>query len=196
MENLDNSTLDTIESIIAIGVDYGVDIVGAIVMLVVGWTIAGWVRRSVRHALEREPRMDESLKPFLAKLVWYLIMIFVMVAVLNQFGVQTTSLIAVLGAAGLAIGLALQGTLALLPGLLDGDGRVLDDPESLVVVHELGDSAVIIKLRGWTKAGDYWNTVWDLNKAIKIDLQAAGYSIPFPQRDIHIVSGGNSSTGE
>ncbi|HIM76917.1 MAG TPA: mechanosensitive ion channel [Rhodospirillales bacterium] len=272
-----------IESIIAIGVDYGVDIVGAIVMLVVGWTIAGWVRRGVRHALEREPRMDETLKPFLAKLVWYLIMIFVMVAVLNQFGVQTTSLIAVLGAAGLAIGLALQGTLAnvasgvmllflrpfnigdyvdaagiagtvveiglfnteiktniglclivpnstiwaspitnfsrnptrrfdlsvgigydddvdgalaLLAGLLDGDGRVLDDPESLVVVHELGDSAVIIKLRGWTKAGDYWNTVWDLNKAIKIDLQAAGYSIPFPQRDIHIVSGGNPSTGE
>ena len=283
MENLDNSTLDMIESIIAIGVDYGVDIVGAIVMLVVGWTIAGWVRRGVRHALEREPRMDETLKPFLAKLVWYLIMIFVMVAVLNQFGVQTTSLIAVLGAAGLAIGLALQGTLAniasgvmllflrpfnigdyvdaagiagtvveiglfnteiktniglclivpnstiwaspitnfsrnptrrfdlsvgigydddvdgalaLLAGLLDGDGRVLDDPESLVVVHELGDSAVIIKLQGWTKAGDYWNTVWDLNKAIKIDLQAAGYSIPFPQRDIHIVSGGNSSTGE
>ena len=282
MENLDNSTLDMIESIIAIGVDYGVDIVGAIVMLVVGWTIAGWVRRGVRHALEREPRMDETLKPFLAKLVWYLIMIFVMVAVLNQFGVQTTSLIAVLGAAGLAIGLALQGplanvasgvmllflrpfnigdyvdaagiagtvveiglfnteiktniglclivpnstiwaspitnfsrnptrrfdlsvgigydnvdgALALLAGLLDGDGRVLDDPESLVVVHELGDSAVIIKLQGWTKAGDYWNTVWDLNKAIKIDLQAAGYSIPFPQRDIHIVSGGNSSTGE
>ena len=46
MENLDNSTLDMIESIIAIGVDYGVDIVGAIVMLVVGWTIAGWVRRA------------------------------------------------------------------------------------------------------------------------------------------------------
>ena len=279
MENLDNSTLNMIESIIAIGVDYGVDIVGAIVMLVVGWTIAGWVRRGVRHALERVPRMDETLKPFLAKLVWYLIMIFVMVAVLNQFWVQTTSL----GAAGLAIGLALQGTLAnvasgvmllflrpfnigdyvdaagiagtvveiglfnteiktniglclivpnstiwaspitnfsrnptrrfdlsvgigydddvdgalaLLAGLLDGDGRVLDDPESLVMVHELGDSAVIIKLRGWTKAGDYWNTVWDLNKAIKIDLQAAGYSIPFPQRDIHIVSGGNPSTGE
>jgi len=66
----------------------------------------------VRHGLERIPGMDDTLKPFLAKLVWYVIMVFVLVAVLNQFGVQTTSVIAVLGAAGLAIGLALQGTLA------------------------------------------------------------------------------------
>ena len=112
LQNVDQSTREMIESVIAIVVDYGVDIVGAIVLLVIGWTIAGWVRRGVRHALDRVPRIDETLKPFLAKLVWYLIMIFVLVAVLNQFGVQTTSLIAVLGAAGLAIGLALQGTLA------------------------------------------------------------------------------------
>ncbi len=57
---------------------------------------------------------------------------------------------------------------------------------------ELGDNAVIIKLRAWTESGDYWATVWDLNKAIKNELQAAGYSIPFPQRDIHIVSGGDA----
>ena len=203
-------------------------------------------------------------------------MVFVLVAVLSQFGVQTASVIAVLGAAGLAIGFSLQGTLAnvasgvmllflrpfnigdyveaggiagtvveislfnteiktsqgiylivpnkiiwespitnysrnptrrfditvgigygddvdgamdLLMGLLTGDERILDDPEPLVVVEELGDSAVIIKLRAWAGTGDFWAAVWDLKKAIKVELEAAGYSIPFPQRDIHIVSG-------
>ncbi len=96
----------------------------------------------------------------------------------------------------LAVGIGydddVDGALALLMGLLDGDARVLDDPEPVVVVMELGDNAVIIKLRAWTESGDYWATVWDLNKAIKNELQAAGYSIPFPQRDIHIVSGGDN----
>ena len=50
-----------------------------------------------------------------------------------------------------------------------------------------------------TRSADYWACVWDLNKAIKTDLQAAGYSIPFPQRDVHIVSGdksgGTTNTG-
>ncbi|HIM42107.1 MAG TPA: mechanosensitive ion channel [Rhodospirillales bacterium] len=109
---MDKQTQEIIEGVVAITIEYGVDIVGAIVLLIIGWTVAGWARRGVRHALERVPRMDETLKPFLAKLVWYVIMAFVLVAVLSQFGVQTTSVIAVLGAAGLAIGLALQGTLA------------------------------------------------------------------------------------
>ncbi|MCH7831876.1 MAG: mechanosensitive ion channel [Proteobacteria bacterium] len=109
---MEKQTQEIVEEVIAITVEYGVDIVGAIVLLILGWTIAGWARRSVRHALERVPRLDETLKPFLAKLVWYVVMVFVLVAVLSQFGVQTTSLIAVLGAAGLAIGFALQGTLA------------------------------------------------------------------------------------
>jgi small conductance mechanosensitive channel len=83
--------------------------------------------------------------------------------------------------------------MALLMGLMTGDDRVLDDPAPLVAVMELGDSAVIIKLRAWIRSGDYWATVWDLNKAIKNELQAAGYSIPFPQHDIHIVSGGDAN---
>ena len=112
MEGMDKQTRELIENVIAVGVDYGIDIIGAVVLLIIGWTIAGWVRRGVRHSLDRVPRMDETLKPFLAKLVWYVIMAFVLVAVLSQFGVQTTSVIAILGAAGLAIGLALQGTLA------------------------------------------------------------------------------------
>ena len=86
----------------------------------------------------------------------------------------------------------LDGALALLMGLMTGDARVLGDPEPLVFVQSLGDSAVILNLRGWINPADYWPAVRDLNKAIKIELQAAGYSIPFPQRDVHIVSGGDN----
>ena len=96
----------------AIGVEYGVDIAGAIVLLVVGWTVAGWIRRVIRRTLDSVPVLDETLKPFIANLVRYAVLIFVLIAVLNQFGVQTTSIIAVLAATGLAIGLALQGMLA------------------------------------------------------------------------------------
>ena len=273
---MDNQTRELIENVIAIGVEYGVDIAGAIVLLVVGWTVAGWIRRVIRRTLDSASVLDETLKPLIANLVRYAVLIFVLIAVLNQFGVQTTSIIAVLAATGLAIGLALQGMLAnvasgvmllflrpfnvgeyveaggiagtvaeiglfnteiktsagpglvvpnskiwdgpitnfsrnptrrfdiavgigydddidgamaLLKGLLTGDDRVLDDPEPLVVVQELGDSAVIINLRAWTRSGDYGATVWDLNKEIITELQATGYSIPFPQRDVHIVSG-------
>ncbi len=74
--------------------------------------IAGWVRSAVNRALGKVPNMDNTLRPFLANMVRWVILAFVIVAVLNQFGVETTSMIAVLGAAGLAIGLALQGTLS------------------------------------------------------------------------------------
>ena len=92
--------------------DYVLDIVGAVFLLVVGWLVAGWVHRYTQKLLRRVPRIDETLRSFLTHLVRYSILILVIVAVLAQFGVQTTSIIAVLGAAGLAVGLALQGTLS------------------------------------------------------------------------------------
>jgi len=268
------------EKMIANAVDalssYGVDILGAIVLLVVGWNVANWVQRLVARGLDRVPWMDATLKPFLARLVWWVIVIFVLVAVLNQFGVQTTSVIAVLGAAGLAIGLALQGTLAnvaagvmllilrpfnvgeyvdaggdsgtvveiglfntelktfdglcrlipnakiwsntitnfsrnptrrldvpvgiaygddvngamaLLMGVLTADGRILADPAPEVMVKELADSAVVINLRCWAKIEDFWGAHWDVTRNAKLALDAAGYTIPFPQRDIHLVVG-------
>jgi len=193
--------------------------------------------------------------------------------VLAQFGVQTTSIIAVLGAAGLAIGLAMQGTLQniaagvmllflrpfrindyidaegiagtvdevglftthmhtydgvyqevpnsqlwnrtiknysrlptrrldvivgiaysddmdtaqnVLLNLLREDKRVHTDPEPQVLVSELGDSAVNLNLRCWTNADDYWGLLFDTTKAAKQRLDAAGISIPFPQRDVHL----------
>ena len=60
-------------------------------------------------------------------------------------------------------------------------------------MQSLGDSAVIINLRGWINSDDYWPAVRELNRAIKVELQKAGYSIPFPQCDVHIVSGATAS---
>jgi small conductance mechanosensitive channel len=90
---------------------WGLQIIGAIIVLFVGRIAAGWARRLTRKALERA-EVDATLVPFIAKLVYYLLLAFVVIAVLGVFGVQTASLVAVLGAAGLAVGLALQGTLS------------------------------------------------------------------------------------
>jgi small conductance mechanosensitive channel len=92
-------------------VDGGVRVVVGIVILVIGWSAATWAKRGLEAALARVP-MDLTLKPLIASLARYAILMLTLLLVVQQFGVQTTSLIAVLGAAGLAIGLALQGTLA------------------------------------------------------------------------------------
>jgi small conductance mechanosensitive channel len=87
-------------------------LVTAIIVLVVGWYAAGWVARGAGSLLSRANHNDMTMVPVIAAVVRYAILIFVVVAALGQLGVQTTSVLAVLGAAGLAIGLALQGTLA------------------------------------------------------------------------------------
>lgn len=91
---------------------YGLEVLGAIAILVVGWILAGWARSGTRRALNRVRWMDDTVRPIFAAMVGYLVMAITLIAVLNQFGVQTASIIAVLGAAGLAVGLALQGTLS------------------------------------------------------------------------------------
>jgi small conductance mechanosensitive channel len=92
-------------------VDGGLRFLVAILILILGWMLATWAKRWVLAGLAHLP-LDLTLKPLLASLVRYAILILTLVLVLGQFGVQTTSLIAVLGAAGLAIGLAIQGTLS------------------------------------------------------------------------------------
>jgi small conductance mechanosensitive channel len=255
---------------------YGLDVIGAILILVIGWIVAGWASRVTRAAAERTSWMDSTLKPLAASVVRYFVLIITIVAVLNQFGVETTSVIAILGAAGLAIGLALQGTLSnvaagvmililrpfrvgdyveaggtagtvkevglfgtelatpdnvfisvpnsavvggaisnyshhgtrridivvgigygadidqafeVLRGLAEADGRVLGDPAVHVSVRELADSSVNLGLRVWVNAADYWDVLFDLNKGVKQNLDAAGIEIPFPQRVIEIKNG-------
>ncbi len=111
MEQEQEQILRFLNQAIDLAVDYGLDVLGALAILIVGLIVAGWARRGALRALNRVPRVDETLKPVIASIVRYGILVFVLIAVLAQFGVQTTSVIALLGAAGLAIGLALQGTL-------------------------------------------------------------------------------------
>jgi len=84
----------------------------AIAILVAGMLIARWLSRAVERLLLATTRIDPALKPIATALIRYAILILTIVATLEQLGFQTTSLLAVLGAAGLAIGLALQGTLS------------------------------------------------------------------------------------
>jgi small conductance mechanosensitive channel len=258
---------------------YGLDLLGAVILLIAGWLFAGWSGRAVRRALDRAPRMDETLKPFLSTLVRYVVLTLVLVAVLAQFGVQTTSIIAVVGAAGLAVGLALQGTLAniaagvmllvlrpfgagdyidadgisgtvkeiglfltyletpdglyrtvpnsqiankpitnysrlpdrridlalgigygddidaaqsVLLSMMKEDGRIKPDPEPQVMVMALADSSVNLNLRCWVGRADYWPVLFDLTKNAKQRLDREGISIPFPRRDVHILSDAGS----
>lgn len=90
----------------------GVNLLTAVVILIAGFWFAGRVRVWTMRALGRWPNMDEMLQNFFGTIARYLVLTFTIVAVLAKFGVQTASLIAVLGAAGLAVGLALQGTLS------------------------------------------------------------------------------------
>jgi small conductance mechanosensitive channel len=109
MESVDFSWVAQARDLI---VAYAPGVLGGIVILIVGWLVAGVASRSVRHALERVQRVDPTLRNFFASLVRYTILIFALLAMLSAFGVQTASLIAIFGAAGLAVGLALQGTLS------------------------------------------------------------------------------------
>lgn len=253
-------------------IEYGLRVLGGLALLVAGRWVAGRIRQGVKYQLARSS-LDPTLIPFAAGLVYWALMAFVVLAVLNLVGVQTASAIAVLGAAGLAVGLALQGTLSnfaagvmllvfrpfhvgdwvevastagtvreigLFSSILNtGDNvrvtipnsqiygqtilnfsandtrridlvmgvgydddlqvarevmervvaqheGVLSDPEPLVAVDALGDSSVDFVVRPWCRREDYWTTRRDLVLRMKVELEAAGCSIPFPQRDVHL----------
>ena len=109
---MEGNIRDVTDQIIALVTEYGLGVLGALAILVVGMMVANWAQKGVIRALSRVKKVDQTLSRFFASLARYTVLIFTAVAVLSQFGIQTASLIAVLGAAGLAIGLALQGTLS------------------------------------------------------------------------------------
>jgi small conductance mechanosensitive channel len=276
---MDANAEELVQTVVTLVSTWGLQVIGALAVLIVGRIIAGSLRRMTRRALERA-ELDAVLVPFFANGVYYLTLIAVVIAVLSLFGIETTSLIAVLGAAGLAVGLALQGTLSnfaagvmllifrpfkvgdyvevagtagsvqevgifssvlhtpdnvkitipnsavygdtiknysandtrrndLLIGIsygddiaraietisrvLAGDSRVLDDPEPTVAVAELADSSVNLVVRPWCAGGDYWPLRFDLTRKLKEELEAAGCSIPYPQRDVHLNPGAPTS---
>ncbi len=273
---MDQSVEEIWRQVVTLLTTYGLDVVGAVAILIAGWIGAGWVRRWVARALARVPKVDQTLRPFFASLARYLVLVFTGFAVLSQFGIQTASLLAVFGAAGLAIGLAVQGTLsnvaagvmlmlfrpfkigdyieagdhagtvraitlfitematpdnvqiivpnaqiwgtsvknysrnptrridiavgigygddidAAIAAILDeavADSRAHADPEPVAAVIELADNSVNLTVRVWCDRGDYGSLKFDLTKAVKQRLDKEGISIPFPQRDVHLIQG-------
>lgn len=90
---------------------YGIKVIVALLIFVVGKWVAGMIRTGLRKGMIKS-KVDAVLVGFLSSIAYYLLMIAVIIAAISQVGIQTTSFIAVLGAAGLAVGLALQGSLA------------------------------------------------------------------------------------
>ncbi len=84
----------------------------ACLIVVLGFLLAGFARRRIRRLGEKHAKLDDTLFSFLGNIARYTVLAFTALFVLNTFGIQTTSIVAVIGAAGLAIGLALQGTLS------------------------------------------------------------------------------------
>ncbi|SLN58092.1 mechanosensitive ion channel family protein [Pseudooctadecabacter jejudonensis] len=87
-------------------------LLGAAAILVLGFIVAGFVSRRIRNIGKKHKKLDNTLFTFLGNIARYVILGFAALFILNTFGIQTTSVVAVIGAAGLAIGLALQGTLS------------------------------------------------------------------------------------
>ncbi len=89
----------------------GMNLVWAILIFVIGKWIAGFIRARIRSMMEKR-KVDAALVSFGSSMLYYILMVFVIISAIGKLGVQTTSLVAVLGAAGLAVGLALQGSLS------------------------------------------------------------------------------------
>jgi small conductance mechanosensitive channel len=262
-----------VQDIVAV---WGLKVIAALAIFIVGRWIAMMVRRGVRRMMEKT-NVDPIIIGFVSSIVYIALLAFVVIAALGQVGIQTTSFIAILGAAGLAVGLALQGSLAnfaagflmiifrpfkvgdfiegagvagvvdaiqiftttlrtgdnktiiipnaklsgdniinysaqetrrvdmtvgvaydadlakvkaVLNDIISKDSRIHAEPAPQVAVAELADSSVNFVVRVWTDTADYWGVKFDATESIKNRFDQEGIGIPFPQRDIHIVSGG------
>jgi small conductance mechanosensitive channel len=258
-----------------IGVVWGLKVIAAIAIFIIGRWVAMGVRKGVHRVMEKTGT-DPIIVGFVGSISYIALLAFVIIAAIGQLGIQTTSFIAILGAAGLAIGLALQGSLAnfaagflmimfrpfkvgdfiegagvagvvesiqiftttmktgdnktiiipnaklsgdniinysakptrrvdmtvgvaynadlsnvrdVLKDIISKESRIHADPEPLIAVAELADSSVNFVVRVWTDTGDYWAVMFAMNETIKNRFDAEGIGIPFPQRDLHIVSG-------
>ena len=255
----------------ALVMTYAPKVVLAIVTLIVGMWL---INRFVGVLDNKLGKKDPTLNKFLCGLIGAILKILLLISVASMVGIATTSFIAIIGAAGLAVGLALQGSLANFAGgvlilifkpfkvgdtidaqgylgsvreisilytivdtfdnrrivipngqlanasltnlsayetrrcdmsfgigygddidkakavckrLIEEDERALKDPEPLIVVGALGESSVDLTVRAWTKSADLWPFYWDMHEKVKKAFDAEGISIPFPQRDVHMI---------
>lgn len=253
-------------------ISWGLNLVIAAVIFIVG----KWIARIIQNTLEkllRKREIDEVLVGFLGNIVYVLVLVVAVVAAIDQLGISATSFLAIIGAAGLAIGLALKDSLsnfasgvmlALFRPFTKGDfieaagisgsvdeirlvsttlttpdnkliivpnsaiyndaiinysaketrrldmvfgvgydddlkvaaevltkicaehPKVLQEPATDVFISNLGDSSVDFAVRPWVRTEDYWGVRAEILKAGKLDLEAAGCSIPYPQTDVHL----------
>jgi small conductance mechanosensitive channel len=256
-----------------LGTEYSTQFILAIVVLVVGLWVIGKLSNGVRRsAVKGLP--DETLAKFLTNIFEVVLKLLLVISVASMIGIQTTSFIAILGAAGLAVGLSLQGSLsnfaggvmilifrpfkvgdyvgaqglegvvtdigifvttfmtfdkriiivpngplangniinytasdvraveisigisysddiakgkAAMEAVLKADSRVLQDEGNVVAVVDLGTSLVDFLVRAFAKTDDYWDLFFDIRPALKAAVEDAGLTIPFPQRDIHMI---------
>lgn len=262
------------EKVSALLTAWGLKVLAALGVFIVGLIVAGLVTRGLKRALERS-KLDATLVSFLGNIAYTFLLLIVIIAALSQMGVQMTSALAILGAMGLAVGLALQGSLSnfaagvmiigfrplragdfvecagvsgtvdsvgifntrlitvdnqvitvsnsqvlgdkiinytardtrrfnetigisydddirkakdVIMSVLERDDRLLDEPPKQILLMGLGDSSVNLAVRAWTKTDIFWDVRSDLLENIKTELEAAGITIPFPQRDVHLHS--------
>jgi len=248
-------------------------VVAALLIFVVGRWIAKRIAAVAVTALDRAG-VDQTLSKFLRSIIYMTLLVLVGLAAVKKLGVDTGSFFAVLGAAGLAVGLALKDSLSnfssgvmliffrpfkagdyveaggvagtvdsitifntimktpdnrvitvpnsqiyagtitnfsalatrridlvigvsyddnvikakeILESILADDERVLKDPAPVVMMLELADSSVNFAVRPWVASSDYWVVRADVLEKSKLELEAAGLSIPYPQRDIHLI---------
>jgi small conductance mechanosensitive channel len=111
---LPNLSIDWVtlsEQMQALGVEFGINVIAAILIFYIGRTVARLLARGLRRLMQAQS-VDPILESFVSNLVYWALMAFVIIAAITKLGVQTASLIALVGAAGLAVGLAMQGSLA------------------------------------------------------------------------------------
>lgn len=107
-----SSVNEFIDENLGVMIEVGLNVVYAVLILIVAFWVGGWIKRRITSISHRYAQIDDTLFDFLGTLARYAILVLAIIFVLNRFGIQTASLVALLGAAGIAIGLALQGTLS------------------------------------------------------------------------------------
>ena len=271
MENLFSENSELISQYI---VPWGIKVVAAILIYIIGRWVAKLVVKSVVKLMERS-NVDESLRQFVGNIIAAVLTVFIIIAAIEQLGIDTTSIMAIFAAAGLAVGLALKDSLSnfsagvmliifkpfklgdlvnaggstgvvegiqifntimrtgdnqeiivpnshiyggsivnmsardtrrvdlvigigyednirkakqLIEDIVANNSLTLLDPAPTIMVLELGESSIDIAVRPWVKTGDYWGVRADLLQTIKETFDEQGISIPYPQRDVHMIT--------
>jgi len=262
-----------IKQLQAVVAQYGLQVLGALATVIIGIWLAKILSKSLGKVLNKKS-VDQTLVKFVVSLVKIALITFVIISAASQVGIQTASFVAVIGAAGLAIGFALQGSLSnlaagvmliifkpikvgdyidgggsagsvesvgifittlitpdnkvvyipnstltggniinysakdsrrvdmvfgigysddidkaknVIQSVLNSDSRILKDPAPQIVVSELGDSSVNFNVRPWVNTPDYWGVFFETTEQIKKKFDEQNISIPFPQRDVHMI---------